>query len=137
VHRLKPVLLISVVDEGRGHEGEEEDEEGEEGGCAATGVEGLGIVDGEHAKKLNAEEERAPDVPASPKAQAEKNEEQREKKGREAVRALVEGAKNVAAIELRCGKKIERGGEESDPGGAAYGVKQEIAGAGAVAEKRR
>src|SRR5260370_37270253 len=91
VQRLKPVRLISVVDEGRGHEGEEEDEEGEEGGCAATGVEGLGIVDGEHAKKLNAEEESGTDVPATPKEQAEKNEKRREKKGREACQWAGEG----------------------------------------------
>jgi hypothetical protein len=51
--------------------------------------------------------------------------------------ALAEGAKNVAAIELRGRKKIEGGSEQSDPSGAANGMKQQIADADAVAQKGR
>ena len=51
--------------------------------------------------------------------------------------ALAERAKNVAAIELRGGKKIERSGEESDPGGAADRMQEKIAGVRAVAKQRR
>src|SRR5579864_6918800 len=50
--------------------------------------------------------------------------------------ALAQGAKNVAAIELRGGKKIERGGEEPDPGGAADRMQEKIAGVRAVAKQR-
>src|SRR5579859_328592 len=51
--------------------------------------------------------------------------------------ALAQGAKNVAAIELRGGKKIERGGEEPDPGGAADRMQEKIACVRAVAKQRR
>ena len=39
-----------------------------------------------------------------------------------------DGAENVAAIELSGRKKIERGGEEADPRGAADGVDKQMAG---------
>ena len=38
------------------------------------------------------------------------------------------GAEDVAAIELARGQKIQRSGEEPDPGGAAHGMKQESGG---------
>jgi len=126
-----------MLDEGGGHEREDKDEESEEGGGAAGGVERLGIVNREHAKKANTEQKGAPEVPALPEAEAQKNQEQRKKDGGEAMGALAKGTKNVAAIELRRRQEIERGGEESDPGSAPHGVKEETAGADAVAKKRR
>ena len=51
--------------------------------------------------------------------------------------ALAERAKNVAAIELRGGKKIERSGEEPDPGSAADRMQEKIAGVRAVTKQRR
>jgi hypothetical protein len=60
----------SVLDEGRGHEGEEEDQEREQGGGLATGAQGLRIMDGEHTKETNAEEKSAPNVPAAPETEA-------------------------------------------------------------------
>jgi len=41
------------------------------------------------------------------------------------VKAGIEGAEDVAAVELSRGEEVERGGEEADPGGAAYWWKQE------------
>ena len=35
------------------------------------------------------------------------------------MEAGTDGAKNVAAVELRGGEKIERGGKKTDPGSAA------------------
>ena len=40
--------------------------------------------------------------------------------------ARAERAKDVAAVELRGGEKIERGGEESDPGGAADWMEKNV-----------
>ena len=51
--------------------------------------------------------------------------------------ALTDGAKDVAAVELRGGKKIERGGEQSHPGGAADGMKEEACGVRAMMKNRR
>jgi len=42
----------------------------------------------------------------------------------------------VATVELSGGEEIQGGGEEADPGGAADGVKEEIAGGATVAKKR-
>ncbi len=50
--------------------------------------------------------------------------------------ALADGAKDVAAVELRGGKKIERGGEEADPGGATDRMKEEACGVRAVVKNR-
>jgi len=41
------------------------------------------------------------------------------------MKACIEGAKDVAAIELTCGEEVEGGSEKTDPGGAADGVEQE------------
>jgi len=41
------------------------------------------------------------------------------------MKACIEGAKDVAAIELTCGEEVEGGSEKSDPGSAADGVEQE------------
>ena len=40
------------------------------------------------------------------------------------MKAGIEGAEDVAAVELSRGEEVERGGEEADPGGAAYWWKQ-------------
>lgn len=47
-----------------------------------------------------------------------------------------EGAKNVAAVELRGGQKVEGGGEEADPGGAANGRKEQAVGVDARVKER-
>ena len=51
--------------------------------------------------------------------------------------ALVDGAEDVAAVELRGGKKIERSGEEANPGGAADRMQKEVCRAGAMMKNRR
>jgi len=42
------------------------------------------------------------------------------------VNARAQRAEYVAAVELRCGKKIERSGEESDPSSAADGMEKNV-----------
>ena len=42
------------------------------------------------------------------------------------MEARAQRAKDVAAVELCSGEEIERRGEESDPGGAADGMKKNI-----------
>ena len=126
-----------LLEEGGGHEGEQENQEGKGGDGAATGVERFGIVDRKGAEKTDADEHSSPDVPARPKAEAEKNQEHRKKDRREAMSALADGAEDVAAVELRGGKKIKRSGEEADPGGTADGMQKEVCGAGAMMKNRR
>jgi hypothetical protein len=60
---------------------------------------------------------------------AEENQGYRKKNGRVAVRAGAQGTQDVAAVKLRGGQKVERGGEQADPGGAANWMKEKIAGA--------
>jgi hypothetical protein len=64
----------------------------------------------------------------------ESHESDGDKKGRVAVQASVDGAEDVAAIELGGGQQIERCGEKADPGGAADRMKQERAGSDAGME---
>jgi len=88
-------------------------------------VEGDGIVDGGDAEEAKAEEESGPDKPAVPEEIAEGNEGDREKESGKTVEAGVDGAEDVAAVELPGWEEIQRGGEQADPGGAAYRGKQE------------
>ena len=126
-----------LLEEGGGHEAEDENEERERCGGEAVGVQRFRIVDGKGAEKTDGDQHCGPDVPAGPEAEAEKNQEQRKKDRREAMCALAYGAEDVAAVELRGGKKIERSGKETDPGGAADGVKEEVCGVGAMVKNRR
>ena len=104
--------------DGDGHEGEEEDEKSEEGSETAWRVEGYGVVDGCDAEETEGKQEDGPDDPASPEI-AKGNEDEREEEGGEAVNVGVDGAEDVTAVELAGGEKVERSGEEADPGGAA------------------
>ena len=63
------------LEEGGWYEREDENQEGEDGGGAATGAERFGIVDGKGAEKTDADEHCGPNVPARPKAEAEKNQD--------------------------------------------------------------
>jgi hypothetical protein len=130
---LEPVLF----EEGGGHEAEDENEEGEESGGAAAGVQRLGVVDGKGAEKTDGDQHGGPDVPTRPKAEAEKNQEQRKEDRGDAMSALIDGAEDVAAVELRGGEEIERSGEETDPSGAADGMKEKTRGVRAMVKNRR
>jgi hypothetical protein len=112
------------AEEGGGHEAEDEDDESQESGETAWRVEGNGIVDWGDAEKTEAEEKSGPNIPAVPEEIAERKKGEREKKGGKAVKAGIEGAENVAAIELSCREEVKCRGEKTDPGGAANGMKQ-------------
>ncbi len=51
--------------------------------------------------------------------------------------ALADGAEDVATVELRGGKQVERSGEQAYPGGAADGMKEEVCGVSAMVKNRR
>jgi hypothetical protein len=107
--------------DGRGHEGEEEDEECEEGGETATWVEGNGVVDRCDAEETEGKQEDGPDKPAVPEEIAKgKQDKGKEKRGK-TVKASVDGAEDVPAVELSGGQHIQRRGKEADPSGATYG----------------
>jgi hypothetical protein len=115
-----------------GHEAEEKDQESDECAPETRGVKRSGIVDGGNAKETHAEKKKSPNVPALPEAEEAKGKKKdRKKHGDEAVERSAERAENVAAVELGDGKKIERGSEKSNPGGAADGMKKKCAGGNA------
>ena len=58
--------------------------------------------------------------------EAKSEKKNRKKNGDVAVEGSAEGTQNVAAVELRNGQEIERSGEETNPGGASDGIKQEF-----------
>ena len=82
----------------------------------------------EEAKEANDQEQRTPNIPAGPEMeQREAHEEQGKHDRGIAVSAGAQRAKDVAAVELRGGEKIERSGEQPDPRGAADGMEQQAA----------
>src|SRR5579862_991021 len=124
---MTPGCKSELFEEWGGHEAEDEDEQGDDGAEAAGGVEWLGVEDGDEAEETDDEEERAPNVPAGPEMKhGEGDEDEWKDPRRVAVKARAQRAEDVAAVELRGGEEIERSGEESDPGGAAYGMKKNV-----------
>ena len=72
--------FASLLKERGGHEAENENEEGEKSGGVACGAQWFGIVDGERAKKTDADEQSGPDVPAAPVTESQESQEHRKKK---------------------------------------------------------
>src|SRR5260370_3661585 len=128
---------IAVLKEGGGDEGEDENEEREESGGEEAGVQPFGLVDGKRAEKTDGDEHCGPDVPAGLEAEGQKNQEQWKKDRADAMGALADGAEDVATVELRGGKQVERSGEQAYPGGAADGMKEEVCGVSAMVKNRR
>jgi hypothetical protein len=123
---------------GSGHEAKQEDNQRAERGPTARWVERSWIVNGSDTKKTNAEKQNAPDAPSPPGTkQSESDEKKRENEGRVAVETRADRTENVAPVELGGGKKIEGGGKETDPGGAADGMNQKSGGRDAGMEQGR
>ena len=74
---------------------------------------------------METEEKSCPNIPAIPEEIAKREKGEGEKEGGKAVKAGIDGAENVAAIELSCREEVKCRGEKTDPGGAAYWGKQE------------
>jgi hypothetical protein len=119
--------LIVVEDLERiGHEAEEENQKGKEGAKLASGIERLEFARWSNAEKAKTEEEDSPDIPPGPmEKQAESEQKEGKEKREQTMDPNTDGTEDVAAIELACGKKVQRSGKETDPSGASYRMKQE------------
>lgn len=111
------------------HEAEEKDNQRKKSAPAAGRIERSWVVDRGDAQEAHAEKQDSPDIPALPETKdAQEQEKEREEGGTEPMERSAQRTKNVAAIELGDRKKIEGSSEESDPCGAANGMKQQGAG---------
>jgi hypothetical protein len=108
---------------GTGHEAEEKDKKSQDRAKLSIGIESRRIVQRSGAEETNSEEENGPNVPADPvQKQAESNQSERQEYGKDAVNAWMDGAEDVAPIELGRRQEVEGSESESDPGGATDGV---------------
>src|SRR5260370_14998958 len=94
------------------------------------------MVNGKRAHKTDADEQSGPEVPSAPVAERQQSQKRGKQKRRDAMSALAQGADDVAAIELRGGKKIERGREQAHPSCPARGMQKDGRGAGAMMKNR-